>query len=277
MAVSTTSTFNNAMVGIPNVGADVDIFDTHTTPKYAVGQRWTRSDGTSYVYSHFGAALSSGGMLVSQDLSESSQVVLISNIYASGSTTAISGETIRPNTVGSHYVEVIFASVTADLYAGAYLQIADGDGFGYQYRIKGNTASSAKTSGANHTYYLELWEPLQKTISTVQTSTFRIVGSKYANLESASGGTDMFVAGVTTCSHAAATWGWIQVNGLAGVRTDASTVAVSTKVYVSGTLPGCVGIRSPMLVTVTPVGTCVASANAAAVANQLIAVDLRLE
>lgn len=230
MAVNTNTSFNNGIVGIPQVGADVDIFDAHTSPKFQVGTRFTRSDGAEFTYSHFGAAVGSGGIIVATDASESNSAYAASNtlgrIYASASTTAIAGETINPGTKGSHYVEIKAGGATADQFAGGYFQTVLNAGGFYEYRVKGNTASSAKTSGAQKTYYLELYEPLQQTLDG--STSMRILGSKFANLESASGATDGLLAGVTTCSHAASTWGW--------VRRLKGTVAIRT----SNTIPGAI-------------------------------------
>jgi len=274
MAVSSSTVFGNSIQGIPGIGADVDIYAADTTPKFPIGQRYTRSDGSEYVYSHFGqAGLSSGGLLVATDLSESGTLGASGHIVASASVTAISGETINPGAVGSHYVQVNGGGVVADRFAGGYLQIRENDGFGYNYRIKGNTASSAKTTGASLTYYIELYDTIQQALSP--SSLYRIVGSKYANVESATMATDNGVAGVTTCSHAAATWGWIQTSGIAGCRTEASGLAVASVAYLSEEEPGCVGVSSQMRVQAIPVGVCVASATA--VAHTIAAVDLRLQ
>ena len=279
MAVSTSCTFNNAIVGIPQVGADVDIFETSTTPKYAVGTRFMRSDGNEYVYSHFGAtAISSGGLVVATDMSESGTTNAGARILAAGSVTAISGETITPGTAGSHYVELIGGGVTADEYAGGYFQVTDGDGFGYQYRIVGNTASSAKTTGAKLTYYLELHEPIQQTLATAQSSWCRILGSKYANLESATAATDTWIAGITTCSVASGSFGWIQTKGIAGIRRDASNISVTSLVALSDTQPGqiCGELTKDFATDPKPIiGYCIASSSA--IENQIDAIQLTLE
>lgn len=225
MAVSTSNTFNNGVQGIPGVGADFDIFAAHSTPKFAVGTIFTRSDGAEYVYSHFGAAVGFGGVIVAQDVSESASAygttTTTGRIYAAASATAVAGEIIKPGTLDSHYVELKIGGITADKFAGGYFHTISGDGGFYEYRIRGNTASSAKTSGAQHTFYLELFEPLQQTVGG--NTTMRILGSKYANLESASAATDQILAGVTTCSHAAATWGWVRkLRGLVGIRSNAT-------------------------------------------------------
>lgn len=291
MAFSGTSYFNNAIVGIPQVGADVDIFENSTTPTFAVGTRFTRSDGNEYVYAHFGAAagtLSQAGFIVSTDISESGTSQALARILASGSVTAISGETITPGTKGSHYVELIGGGVEADEYAGGYFQITGGGssdlaGGRYTYRIRGNTASSAKTTGAKLTYYLELYEPIQQTLAGAQDSGMRILGSRYANLESAVARTDMFVAGVTTASHMATdTFGWVQTRGLAGVRTDASNCGLGSAVAISENVPGCAnGFADLKTATGTHfqeqqiIGYCIDSC-IAATATQLMAVVINI-
>lgn len=281
MAHSTTNTFKNAIQGIPGVGFDFDVFDSHTTPKFTVGHRYTRSDGNEYVYSHFGTAVYDGGMIVGPDMTESG-FTRRQGILASGSVTAISGETINPNAVGSRFVQIYLSSVTADQYAGGYFQI-DGNaaavGHFLTYRVKGNTASAALTSGAANTVYIELYEPLLKLIGAGQVTFCRIVGSRFANLESISAlgdgvNTDSMVAGISTRSHAASAYGWVQVRGLGGVRTDnpsvgkGSALAISLAAsgaalasYAAAAAGGHGGFGSRQII----IGTCVDSSIAGAV------------
>ncbi len=245
MAHSTTSVFSNAVQGIPGVGVDFDIFASDSAPVYPVGTRFTRSDGNEYTYSHFGTACTDGGMIVGCDQSESGTSRVGARIYASGSVTAIAGESIKPNTAGSYYVQIIGGGITADKFAGGYFQVTQTGKKGHMltYRIKGNTASAQLTSGAKLTYYIELYEPLLKTIGAAQTGTVRIFGSQYSNLESVKAGasamTDPCVAGITTCSHAASTWGWVQTDGIAGVRTDNVAINRGSAISVSANANGC--------------------------------------
>lgn len=246
MAVSTTSWFNNALQGIPGIGADFDIFETTTVPTYAVGTRFTRSDGCEYVYSHFGTAVTHGGFIVGQDVSESSSVAGTSRLYATASCTAIGGETIKPNTVGSRYIQFLDEGITADMFAGGYFQTWGVAGTQYyQYRIKGNTASVQLTSGASWTCYIELYEPLQRSVDAAQASHCRIVGSPYSNLETCLAGTDSVIGGVTTCSHAASTYGWVQVKGVSMVRGGPSGPALGSVACLSDLDPGCVAWAYP--------------------------------
>jgi len=224
MAVSTSVWYGNGIQGVPGVGADVDIYATHTTPKFAVGTGFTRGDGAEFRYAHFGTAVDSGGVICAMDASESGSLNANTGtwgrVYESASVTAIAGETINPGTVGSHFLEIKMGGTTADQFAGGYLTILRNAGGFFTYRIKGNTASGAKTSGAQSTFYMELYSPLQQTLDG--TTDIAITGSRYANLESATAGTDVLLAGVTLASHAASTYGWVQKRGYCGVRANAT-------------------------------------------------------
>lgn len=66
MAISTTGYFSNAIVGQPQAGADIDIHEVNSTPKFALGFGFTRSDGNKYRYVQLSAA-TSAGTLVSYD------------------------------------------------------------------------------------------------------------------------------------------------------------------------------------------------------------------
>ena len=108
MAVSSSSYFNNAIVGQPQVGGDVDITETHTSPKYAVGQLWTRSDGAKFAYAHFGATTTQG-RLCSQDISESGAIALNTLTVVAPN----AAQNTDDGTTNSHYIEATAASVTA--------------------------------------------------------------------------------------------------------------------------------------------------------------------
>lgn len=238
MAVSTSVWYGNGIVGTPQVGTDVDVYESHTTPKFAIGQGYRRADGAEFRYGHFGTAVGFPGVLVATDASESGSLNANTGtwgrVYESASTTAIAGETINPGTKGSHFIEFKMGGTTADLFAGGYLSILRNAGGFFTYRIKGNTASSAKTSGAQKTFYMELWSPLQQTLDG--TTDVAITGSRYTNLESATAGTDVILAGVTTASHAASTYGWVQQKGMVGVRAPNAgpTAAGSAVALASG-------------------------------------------
>jgi hypothetical protein len=209
MAVDTSLGFSNAVQGIPQVGADFDIYGQHTDPRYAIGTRITRQDGNEYVYCHFGATVNRG-VLVSTDVSESSRVDSDNIIVAPAS-----AQTTSDGTIGNKFLEITLASVTVDQYAGGYFVTTDDTGEGYTYRIKGNTATGNPATG---NFRMELYEPLQVAVDA--TTDFAIQGNLYANLEIATAATDNCIAGVTCSTIAtAANCGWVQTKGVCGILT----------------------------------------------------------
>jgi len=240
MAVSTNNYFNNAVNGIPQVGADFNKFDMHSTPRYAVGTNFCRSDGAIFVYSHFGAD-TSRGELVSQDISESSLVDSDNVILAPSSTYKVDSEpgNIYPGSIGSHYVVITLASTTVNQYAGASFVTTGDTGEGYTYRVKGNTATNDPATGKVR---LQLWEPLQVALDT--STDFSICGSLYANLEVATAAADIALAGVA-CSEmdiSDKAYGFVQKRGIVGVLTDGSTIAVGDMVTLSDDTDGAIQV-----------------------------------
>ena len=239
MAVDTTTWYSNAVQGIPQVGSDFNIYEQHTDPKYAIGTRITRQDGNEYVYCHFGATVNRG-VLVSTDVDESSYVDSDNIILAPASCVNTSD-----GKIGSKFVEITLAAITADMFAGGYLVITDDAGEGYTYRIKSNTATDNPATG---TFRIELYDPLQ--VALTAASDFAIQGCLYANLEIATAATDTCVAGVTCSTIGAAnSCGWIQTKGVVGILqwqdtlgggTVSSLPAIGDMVALSHTTSGSV-------------------------------------
>lgn len=255
MAVSSNSYFSNSVQGIPQVGADFDIFDAHATPRYAIGTRIKRQDGNEYVYSHFGADVNRG-VLVATDVSESTLADSDNIIEAPANATDTSYGTIN-----SKYIEATLASVTADQYAGGYLVTTDDTGEGYTYRVKGNTATDNPATG---NFLIELYDPLQVAVDS--TTDFAIQGNLYANLEIATAATDTNVAGVTvsTMDVSEKAYGWICVKGVVGILQD-GTIAIGDPVQLSDSTDGAVQVfggatastvTAADLITEEIIGTC---------------------
>jgi hypothetical protein len=215
MAFSTSSYFNNAVVGQMQAGADVDIYRINDTPEYAVGQGFTRSDGAKFRYAHAGTAVNRG-ILLAQDFSGSSTVDTDNAVIAPASAVAVANETIKPGAINSRYLQMTLASISADQLAGGYISITDGIGIGYTYRIKGNTATDTPASGDIR---IQLYDKLQ--VALTATTDVAITGSMYANLLAAGTGTDGLTVGVS-CASLTATdpFGWIQTAGVAAVLCD---------------------------------------------------------
>ena len=249
MAVQSTSNFQNAIVGQMQVGADVDIYQSDSTAKYSVGQGFTRSDGAKFRYAHFGAA-TNRGVVVAHDFSESSLADSDNNLDAPATAGKPPNENINAGDIGSHYIQVDSNAVSAtnNQFAGAHLVITDDTGEGYTYRIKGNTADGSPSAGR---WRLELYEPI--TVAIDGTSDIAIVGSIYANLETATAlPTDQNVAGVAVTSNSATNYGWVQTHGVCGVLQDQDVPSLGDQVFLSTTDNGAVTVNA--LVSVTDTG-----------------------
>lgn len=244
MAVSTSSWFSNAIVGVPQIGADVNVYEEHTTPRFAIGTKFERQDGAVFRYSHFGATVDSAGYLLSTDLSESCVTMTPGVIVASSSTYQMPEEPsgVYPCMKNSKYILITKGSVTADDYAGGYITLSSGNAStGYTYRIKGNTATGTPASGI---FRVDLYDKLQAGINS--STSFTIIGSKYANLEAAnvaSGGTDGMCAGVSMIKiTTAGDFGWIQTKGICGVLAGESTILAGRGVVMSTEVAGAVDV-----------------------------------
>ena len=121
-------------------------------------------------------------------------------------------------TLGSRFVQITLASVTANQYAGGYFVPTDGTGIGYTYRIKGNTATDNPATGD---FRLELYDPLKVALTT--TTDIAIQGCIFANCEPATT-TDISAAGVACSNFALGEYGWIQTEGICGARGTASAI-----------------------------------------------------
>lgn len=234
MVVSTSSYFSNSIVGTPGLGADIDIYESSTNPKYTVGFGFTRADGNKYKYCHFGA-LSNRGTMVATDVSESG-LTKIENIGAVlANRVKTGGETMYPNAIGSRYMQLIITA-TADQFAGAYITVTTGAGAGFTYRIRGNTATS-DNSPVTGNIYMELNDPI--VIAIDSNSDIAIAGSAYANLEGATT-TDRVVAGATITNNSASSYGWIQTAGIAGVLQDIIIGGIGRLAFLSSNTIGAI-------------------------------------
>lgn len=255
MAISTSSYFSNSIIGVPQVGADIDIYETSTNPKYAVGFGFERADGNKYRYSHFGL-LSPVGSVVAPDHTGSS---MTSTQLTVGSATASivkkSGETLNPNAAGARYMQLTpTISATADQFAGAYIGVIAGSGTGYTYRISGNTAQGTPAATM---IYVDLYDPIAKPVGP--NSGFLLTGSKYANLSPAiaitSGGALSCAAGFVTVGQTAGSFGWICSKGITTAVLGSPVGSIGNYAIVSTNTAGSIvnAYGAPSTSTVPPV------------------------
>jgi hypothetical protein len=245
MAVKTaTNYYSNAIVGTPQVGADVNVHEVHTSPRFAVGIGFERQDGARFRYVQYGAD-TEAGLVVSTDLSEGGIGVTGTNvIIQSASATSIAGEAVKPGAKGSHYLEA-YLGAGLNQFAGGYLTIAavgaarEGKA-GYIYRIRGNTAAAA---GGGTKCMLNLYEPLKYEIGTE--TCFGIAPNPWNNVEACARSTDAPPAGVSMAAASANQYGWVCTRGLAVPYMDAYTLypttVIGTSVYLSTATSGAIG------------------------------------
>lgn len=231
MALSSARYFSKGSVGFGGSTAGAfDKFEQSASPKYHVGYKVEQADGSIYRYVHFGATVNRG-VLVAGDVSETSVVDTDNVIVASASSVNTSD-----GTIGSYFVEITLASVTANMYAGGKFITTDDTGEGYTYDIVGNTATGDPASG---NFRLQLLQPLQVALGT--TTDFSICANKFHNLEIATTATDAIVVGVSCATITAAdNYGWIQTRGVCGVLQDATVPAIGEMVSASSATSGAV-------------------------------------
>jgi len=232
MAVSTNSYFSNAIIGVPQIGADIDLYESNTSPKYAVGFGFTRGDGNKYRYCQFGALIARGAVAAT-DVSESG-LAKKENVGATvANLTKPVGERVNPNVIDSTYLQLTITA-TASQFAGGYIAITSGNGAGFTYHIKGNTVTGDPVTGD---CYVELYDKVVVAIDS--NSDIAIAGCKYANLEGSTI-TDKVPAGVTVTNNSASSYGWVTTGGLTGALQDANVPVIGQLVTLSTNTTGAI-------------------------------------
>ena len=231
MAVSSKNYFSNTVQGVPQIAGDVDLFANDANPKFTIGYKLETADGRVFRYSHFGAAVTYAGTVVSPDVSESASVESGLVVVAPASS-AITTD----STAGYKNIEITEPAITKNQYAGGYLTVIAGTGRGYTYRIKGNTVCGLPDGPASGTMRLELHDKLQASLTA--DSSVNVIASKYANLESALVGTDEVPVGVTTRGMTANYYGWVQTKGVAAVSVNTTTTCAIGDILVLSAVLG---------------------------------------
>lgn len=234
MALNSSSYFSNAIVGVPQVGTDVNVLETHANPKFALGTKFERQDGNVYRYAYVNTAVAAGRM-VAADFSDAGVVVTDNIVIDPASAVAVAGESVKPGDVGSHYVQITLASISANQFKGGYLAIEDGSGEGYQYRIKGNTATGTPASGDIR---IELYDQIKVRLSP--NTDIIIVPQLTNSCVSATTATDAVAVGVLQADTTASLpFAWVQTAGVATCLQD-GTLALGDPLVMSRNTAGAV-------------------------------------
>jgi hypothetical protein len=213
--------FSNSLNGIPMVGADVDITAVDASQKFAIGTRFTRQDGNQYAYgySSAGAAI---GKLMASTFATSSLTLSSNNVIAPASAIAVAGDTMKPGSIGSKFIEITLASVTANQFAGGYLTVGSGTGLGQTFRIKGNTATNNPATG---NVRINFYEAITTALDA--TSDVLITGNPFSDII-VKDGTNYVTAGVSVSTTTTTKpYGWFLTKGITGCLQDDTTLALA--------------------------------------------------
>lgn len=229
MALSSLRYFSKGSTGLGGSTASTfDKFELSSNPKFHVGYKVEQADGSVYRYVHFGAN-TNRGLLVSSDISETSVADTDNKIIAPASAV-----NTTDGTLGSKFIQVTLAAVTANQFAGGKIVMTDDTGEGYTYDIVGNTATGTPASGDVR---IELQQALQVAVDA--TTDLAIFANPYHNLEAATAGTDEIPVGVSCATATADQYGWIQTRGIVGILQD-GTIALGDIVALSDGVAGAV-------------------------------------
>ena len=222
MSINSNAYYSNAIVGTPQVGADIDITAVDATPKYAVGFGFTRADGNRYRYGYSSGGVAAG-VLVAPTFATAGMTTGQNLIIATASSVAVSGDTIKPGAAGSRFFEMTLATTAAGKYKGGYLVIEDGTGVGYTYRIKGNTATDNPATG---NIRVELYETLKTNLSTDTDITITpCLWNDVAVCGSFNGGTNVIAAGVSQgTTTTTSPYGWFCTHGNTSCLQDGTLI-----------------------------------------------------
>lgn len=244
MSSNNSSYFSN---GVPadNLTFDGNIYRLDASPKYALGFRAGRADGSVFRYSQYGAATSAARLVATTNSNFRAESA---NCLACGSAAGamVSGEP-QPGVVGSKFVEIVGSLAVANQYAGGYLIIEAGTGSSAagQYRIKRNDASGSYTTPSGTTvsthFQVELYDRLQITLDA--TTDIAIITCPYSDLAVCTRVTATLPAGVSTANATAALpFAFTQTWGITACLSSAMTPAIGTMVVPSALVAGAVDI-----------------------------------
>lgn len=223
-----------------NLTFDGNIYRLDASPKYALGFRAGRADGSVFRYSQFGAAATNAARLVATT-NTNFRAETANALVCGTAAVAVAGSPEAPGTVGSRYVQVKSSLVVANQYAGGYLIIESGTGSAAAgtYLIKGNTASTAISSVGNFT--LELYDRLQVDLDA--TTDIAIITSPYSDLANYTRVTATMPAGVTVSQPVTATpFAFVQTFGICNVLSSAMTPVIGGMIVPSALVAGAVDI-----------------------------------
>ena len=196
--------------GIPNV---VD----EANPTHQLGEKIYTADGRAFRYVKAGETLVVGDLIEAPAEATGNQSRLVA-AAAVGDTTVTTTDTV---------------TVTADEYAGGYVVVTGegGTGTGFMYQIKSHPAATAAVC----TFTLS--DPIQVAFTAL--TQIDLVKNPYKDVLQSNTTPTSCVVGVAVNEITSGQYGWIQTEGVATVKNDATgAIVVGNHVVASGTTVG---------------------------------------
>lgn len=215
-----------------------DVFSTSSTAGTILGARATTGDGRVFRY-----ALAGVTALVPGKLQQASAEDTTNYQNLAAAATAIGDKSI---------VMTTSTTVTANIFAGGYINTTTSTGAGYMYQIGGNTA----TSGAAG-LTITLNDPIL--VATTTGTRFDIIPNPYASIVVNPTVATSAPIGVAMFAVTAAQYGWVLTQGVAPVLVDDQTVVVGTALSASNQAAGAVepftGVQAMVGIALTGAAT----------------------
>lgn len=196
-----------------------DVFSSSATAGTSLGARATTGDGRVFRY-----ALAGVTALVPGKLQQASAEDTTNYQNLAAAATSIGDKSIVISTS---------TTVTANIFAGGFINTTTSTGAGYMYQIGGNTATSGAVS-----LTITLNDPIL--VATTTGTRFDIIPSPYSSVVVNPTTATSAPVGVAVYAVTAAQYGWILTQGVAPCLIDDQTIVVGTAVAASNQAAGAI-------------------------------------
>lgn len=190
----------------------------HASRMPYVGQRICYEDGRVFRFAKAGGTITAGALVVAVPNEAN---IAATYFGAAAGTAPIGGE---GGAIGDYKVRLTddVSGVTADEYAGGYLNITDATGEGFQYRIKGNEATGSAGTG----FLVTLYDPIQVALDNTSVGTMvanRLDGVVVHTPANYGGTATQACVGKAAVAATSGEYFWVQTWGEALIKAGAGT------------------------------------------------------
>ena len=183
------------------------LFEESSTQKYPLGTERLLSDGRVFVYCEVGAANLAVGKLVQGEAIEANHA----NINVANVANAVANATRLATVTLSN------ANLAANAYAEGFMNVEDGTGLGYAYKVKSHPAANA-----NADVVVTLYDKLRANLTSAHVT---LVKHPCRDVIVTPAAATQKIVGVPVAVMTANYFGWIQKKGPASVLVAGTLVA----------------------------------------------------